>query len=74
MSDYRQGDLNEKKLNQMKVAILKAEQDNLKTRERPNEEMVDVIRKIIVEEIKKAYWGGKQNAVENIAYVKFSPV
>jgi hypothetical protein len=55
MSDFRQGDLNEKKLNQMKVAILKAEQDNLKTRERPNEEMVDVIRKIIVEEVKKAY-------------------
>ena len=57
MSDFRQeqGDLNEKKLNQMKVAILKAEQDNLKTRERPNEEMVDFLRKIIVEEVKKAY-------------------
>jgi hypothetical protein len=55
MSDFRQSDLNEKKLNQLKVAILKAEQDNLKTREKPNEEMVDVIRKIIVEEVKKAY-------------------
>jgi|GEM_PF-657578 hypothetical protein len=57
MSDYRQGqgDLNEKKLNQMKVAILKAEQDNLKTREKPNDEMVDFLRKIIVEEVKKAY-------------------
>lgn len=55
MSDLRQGDLNEKKLNQMKVAILKAEQDNLKTREKPNDEMVDTIRKIIVEEVKKTY-------------------
>jgi hypothetical protein len=57
MSDYRQGqgDLNEKKLNQMKVAILKAGQDNLKTREKPNDEMVDFLRKIIVEEVKKAY-------------------
>ena len=55
MSEFRQSDLNEKKLNQMKVTILKAEQDNLKTRERPNDEMVDVIRKIIVEEVKKTY-------------------
>jgi len=55
MSDFRQSDLNEKKLNQMKVAILKAEQDNLKTRQKPNDEMVDDIRKIIVEEVKKTY-------------------
>ena len=55
MFDYKQSDLNEKKLNQMKVAILKAEQDNLKTRQKPNDEMVDDIRKIIVEEVKKVY-------------------
>ena len=55
MSEFSQSDLNEKKLNQMKVAILKAEQDNLKTREKPNDEMVEVIRKIIVEKVKKTY-------------------
>ena len=55
MSEFRQSDLNEKKLNQMKVAILKAEQDNLKTREKPPDAMVDVIRKIIVEEVHKTY-------------------
>lgn len=55
MSDFRQSDLNEKKLNQMKVDILKAEQDNLKTREKPTEAMVEAIRKIIVNEAKKSY-------------------
>ena len=55
MSEFRQSDLSEKKLNQMKVDILKAEQDNLKTREKPNDEMVDAIRKIIVEEVRKTY-------------------
>jgi len=55
MSDFRQSDLNKKKLNQMKVEILKAEQDNLKTKERPNDEMVDIIRKIIVAEVRKTY-------------------
>jgi hypothetical protein len=55
MSEFRQSDLNRKKLDQMKVAILKVEQENLKTREKPNDEMVDVIRKIIMEEVKKSY-------------------
>ena len=55
MSDFRQSDLNEKKLNQMKVDILKAEQDNLKTREKSNESMVDTVRKIIENEVKKSY-------------------
>ena len=55
MSELRQSDLNEKKLNQMKVDILEAERDNLKTREKTQEAMVDTIRKIIVEEVKKAY-------------------
>jgi len=55
MSDFAQSELDEKKLNQMKVAILKAEQDNLKTREKSSEEMSDIIRKIIIEEEKKTY-------------------
>jgi hypothetical protein len=55
MSDFEQNDLNGKKLSQMKVAILTAEQDNLKTREKPNDEMVEVIRKIIIEETRKSY-------------------
>lgn len=55
MSDFRQSDLNEKKLNQMKVDILKAEQDNLKTREKSNDAMVDTVRKIIENEVKKSY-------------------
>jgi len=55
MSDFRQSDLNEKKLNQMKVDILKAEQDNLKTREKSNDAMVDTVRKIIENEVKKVY-------------------
>ena len=55
MSELNQDTLKEKKLNQMKVAILKAEQDNLKTREKSNDAMIDTIRKIIVEEVKKTY-------------------
>lgn len=55
MSDYRESDLNPKKLNQMKVDILKAEQDNLKTREKSNDTMVEVVRKIIENEVKKTY-------------------
>jgi len=55
MSETRQTDLNEKKINQMKVDILKAEQDNLKTREKSSDAMVDVVRKIIVDEVKKIY-------------------
>ena len=39
--------LDEKKLNIMKIYILKLEQDNLKTREKTNDEMVETIRKII---------------------------
>ena len=47
--------LDEKKLNIMKIYILKLEQDNLKTREKTNDEMVETIRKIISDEINKKY-------------------
>ena len=48
-------DTNEKKLNAMKVKILKAEQKNLKTREKTNDQMVELIRRIINDEAKKNY-------------------
>lgn len=47
--------IDQKKLNKMKLNILKIERDNLKTREKSNDEMVESIRKIISDEIKKNY-------------------
>lgn len=57
MSSENSGDIkiDEKKLNQMKLNILKAEHKNLKTREKSNDEMVEVIRRIIADEVKKNY-------------------
>lgn len=48
-------DINEKKLNAMKYKILKAEQENLKTREKTSDRMIETILKIINEESKKNY-------------------
>lgn len=45
-------------LNAMKFKILKAEKDNLKA-QRSDSEMVDVIRKIIINEANKIYGGTK---------------
>lgn len=50
-----ESELNTKRLNAMKVKILKAEQENLKTRERPTDAMVELIRRIITDEAKKNY-------------------
>ena len=47
------------RLNAMKFKILKAEKDNLKA-QRSDSEMVEVIRKIIINEANKIY-GGTQN-------------
>lgn len=57
MSSENSGDIkiDEKKLNQMKLNILKVEHKNLKTREKSNDEMVELIRKIILDEVKKNY-------------------
>jgi hypothetical protein len=55
MSDTQSTELNEKKLNQMKVDILGLEQSNLKTREKASDAMVEAIRKIIMDEAKKSY-------------------
>lgn len=48
-------EIQEKRLNAMKYKILKAEQENLKTREKTNEQMVETIRRIITDEAKKNY-------------------
>lgn len=48
-------DVREKKLNAMKVKILEAERENLKTREKTNDQMVELIRRIIKDESKKNY-------------------
>lgn len=45
----------EKRINAMKYKILKAEQENLKTREKTTEQMVETIRRIIMDEAKKNY-------------------
>lgn len=44
-----------KKLNAMKMKILKAEQENLRTKDKTTEEMVDHIRRIIASEAKKGF-------------------
>ena len=48
-------EVQEKRLNAMKFKILKAEQENLKTREKTTEQMVETIRRIIMDEAKKNY-------------------
>jgi hypothetical protein len=55
MSEIKNEQLNEKKLNRMKYEILKVEQENLKTRERASDAMVELIRRIIIDEVKKTY-------------------
>ena len=45
----------EKRINAMKYKILKAEQENLKTREKTTDQMVETIRRIIMDEAKKNY-------------------
>lgn len=44
-----------KKLNAMKVKILKAEQENLRTKDKTSDAMVEHIRKIIASEAKKGF-------------------
>ena len=48
-------DVQEKRLNAMKYKILKAEQENLTTREKTTDQMVETIRRIIMDEAKKNY-------------------
>ena len=48
-------ELQEKRLNAMKYKILRAEQENLKTKQKSTDEMVELIRRIITDEAKKNY-------------------
>ena len=48
-------EVNTGRLNAMKYKILREEQKNLKTREKNNDEMVEAIRRIIMDEAKKSY-------------------
>ena len=48
-------DVQEKRLNAMKYKILKAEQENLKTRDKTTDRNVETIRRIIMDEAKKNY-------------------
>ena len=50
----------EQRLNRMKLKILKAEKDNLKS-QRGNDAMVELIRKIIMDEAKRIH-GGTRHA------------
>ena len=50
-----ESNIDPRKLNAMKVKILRAEQENLRTREKTSEQMVDHIRKIIAHEAKKSF-------------------
>jgi hypothetical protein len=47
--------VNEKKLSAMMYKILEAEEQNLRTRAKTNDEMVETIRMIIMDEIRKNY-------------------
>jgi len=55
MSEIENKLLDEKRLTAMKVNILELEKENLKTRDKTNDEMVESIRKIISDELKKNY-------------------
>ncbi len=55
MSDKSAIQLDEGRLNRMKVAILSMEQENLRTRRRSFEAMVEQILRIVADELKKTY-------------------
>ena len=58
-------DVQEKRLNAMKYKILKTEQENLKTREKTTDQMVETIRRIIMDEAKKNEIIAKSSAILN---------
>lgn len=55
MQEIENKNLEEKRLTAMKVKILELEKENLKTRDKTNDEMVESIRKIISTELNKNY-------------------
>jgi len=48
-------EIDERRLDRIKVRILTAERDNLRTREESSEKMVEKLRKIVEEEVKKCF-------------------
>lgn len=52
---YNEQEVQEKRLNAMKYKILRAEQENRKTKQKSTDEMVELIRRIITNEAKKNY-------------------
>ena len=50
-----ENEIKKKKLNAMKIKILKAEQENLRTKDKTTDAMVEYIRRIIVSEAKKDF-------------------
>lgn len=48
-------EIDKRRLDRIKVRILTAEQDNLRTRADSPDQMVDKLRKIIEEEVKKCF-------------------
>ena len=55
MSETSNELINEQRLNKMKYEILKVEDENLKTQSRTNDSMVELIMRIITDEVKKTY-------------------
>lgn len=57
MNSYNLGDfdIDKKKLEIMKLRIIRAEKNNVKTKEKPRDVMVEELRKIIIEEVNKKY-------------------
>lgn len=51
----REQEVHEKRLDVMKLKILRAEQENLRTRSKTTEQMVETIRRIINDEARKNY-------------------
>lgn len=48
-------DVDSRKINRLKIEILKIEKDNMKTKEKTFDSMVDSIKKIIMEEVNKIF-------------------
>jgi len=53
--DEPEAGLDQKKLNRIKFRILTAERENIKTRAETEGEMIEKIRKIIEDEVRKCY-------------------
>lgn len=53
--DLKDFDIDKKKLEIMKIRIIREEKQNVKTKEKAKEGMIEELRKIIIEEVNKRY-------------------